>query len=675
MVRSVAVAGAAVAVLAAGVAGAVPAQACIPVRAFVDCAASVDGKGTEASPYNTLADVNRLSLMPGDSFFFKRGTTCPGTISPSGSGDPSEPITIGAYGPGSTPPTINASGADASVELANQHDITVSDLALSGGQDGVTVDADDYGPMSGITLQRLVIHNVTDGISLAAPAAASPSSLDNVTISGNRIYDVTGDGVDMTSDWCRRPDVAPDWHPASCTGAWAPGRGLDVSDNILYSVGNNGIAIGSTQNATVSNNWLEGYAGVGLSVSDSTGATVTGNQVAGGHVPPTQPSSPAPGTGYQIGPATGHVTMEGNLSHDNAGGFLQFDSDPQAPIGPVSVLGNMSIDDHGNDLVFAGGPVTDGAVEANTIYVGNGIAQEVASSTTDAPLDVQFAGNAVTAAPGAGTVGWNLPNSGWVIRDNLVNNVPVPSDSSATITAPPGFAAPGGSDPFGYRLLAGSPALGAGVPVPASAAFPLSLAPVPSNAPNIGAAQASAGPPAVLNDTFATDPEGAAPSGGWKVTGSAVVTANPAGFNGRSLTLTGPATAQHPFSVTGGDVRVDLQLFSGQGDKAAQVSILDTHGNQVLAIGMDPHGHLTYTDNATQVQTAFSYPVAAWTDLSVLLYPSTGTYTVSADNLPVGTGKLTQSSGIPEAISVADPSSGAVFAVSDVMVSPACCPC
>jgi hypothetical protein len=98
-------------------------------------------------------------------------------------------------------------------------------------------------------------------------------------------------------------------------------------------------------------------------------------------------------------------------------------------------------------------------------------------------------------------------------------------------------------------------------------------------------------------------------------------------------------------------------------------------GDQVLAIGMDPHGQLTYTDNGTQVQTAFSYPVAAWSDLSVLLYPSTGTYTLSADNMPVGTGKLAQDSGILDAISVADPSGGAVFAVSDVMVSPACCPC
>jgi hypothetical protein len=86
------------------------------------------------------------------------------------------------------------------------------------------------------------------------------------------------------------------------------------------------------------------------------------------------------------------------------------------------------------------------------------------------------------------------------------------------------------------------------------------------------------------------------------------------------------------------------------------------------------NGH-SWIHCSPMVQTAFSYPVAAWADLSVLMYPSTGTYTLSADNMPVVTAKLTPSSGIPDAVSVADPSAGADFAVGDVMVSPACCPC
>jgi hypothetical protein len=647
---------------------AVPARACVPVHAFVDCQASTDGKGTEASPYNTLADVNRLALMAGDSIAFKRGMTCQGTLDPSGSGDASQPVRIGAYGPGSKLPVISGTGGVASVKLANQQHFDVSDLDLSGGTDGVLVTASDYGPMSGITLRNLDIHNVADGITLQAAGTASPSSLDNVRVEGNLIDGIGGNAITLSSNWCRRPDVAPDWRP-SCTGAWAPARNLQVTGNVLAGIGGNGIQVATTQGATVSRNWLEGFGGTGLALSDSTGATISGNQVAGGHGTPS-----GAGTGYRVGAATDHATLEGNLSHDNAGGFMLFNAAPQAPIGPVSVLGNISVDDHGNGVEFSGGPVSDGNIAGNTMYIGAGIAQEIADSATDSPLDVRFAGNVVAAAPGAGTVGWNLPNPGWVFRGNLLHDVPVPPGASETTKASPGFAAAGGVDPFGYRLLAGSPALGSGVPVPSAAGFPLSLAPVPGNAPNVGAVQSAAGPGVVLSDTFDPDPQGAAPSS-WKVAGPAVVAPDPASFAGRSLALSGVASATRPFSATGGDVRVDLRLFAGQADRTVTMQVLDTHGRQVLAVGLGSSGRVTYSDGGAMRDSSFAYPAAAWTDLSMTLYPSAGRYTLTADGLPAASGKLTAGSGIPGRLSVASTTSGAAFDVDDVIVSPACCPC
>jgi hypothetical protein len=644
-------------------AGAGSASACVPTHAYVNCAAANDGKGTEDSPYNSLADVNRLSLMSGDSIDFMRGSTCQGILSPSGSGDPSDPVRIGAYGAGTALPVIDAAGGPASVRLANQHDIAVSDLALSGGQDGVDVTATDYGPMSGIGLRDLDITGVKDGIVLQALGSSSPSSLDDVAVDGNRIHGVSGDGISLTSNWCRRPDVAPDWHPI-CTGAWDPGRGLRVSDNILYDVGGDGLSLATTQAAGIDQNWLEGFGGTGITLSDSTGATVAANEVAGGHT----------GVGYEIGAATDHTTLQGNLSNDNAGGFLLFSSAATAPIGPVSVLGNMSVDDHGDGITFAGGPVSDGTITGNTLYIGAGVAQEIADSTTDAQLDVQFAGNVVDAVSNAGTVGWNLPNPGWVVRDNLLHGIAVPSGARSSLRSDPSFAAPGGVDPFGYRLLAGSPALGSGVPVPAAAAFPLALAPVPANAPNVGAVQAAAGPPVVLSDTFDQDAAGAAPAD-WTVNGPAVVTPDPAAFTGRSLSLTGVSSAARSFGATGGDVRIDLRLFAGQADKPLEVQVLDTRGRQVVAFGLGDDGFLAYSADGAVRTSSFRYPVAAWTDLSLLLHPSSGTYTLTADGLPVATARLTSASGDPGKITIASPVSGATFAVDDVMVSPACCPC
>ena len=57
------------------------------------------------------------------------------------------------------------------------------------------------------------------------------------------------------------------------------------------------------------------------------------------------------------------------------------------------------------------------------------------------------------------------------------------------------------------------------------------------------------------------------------------------------------------------------------------------------------------------------------------LYPATGAYTLTADALPVATGKLTSGAGIPDRISIASTSAGATFALDDVLISPACCPC
>src|SRR5262249_37657457 len=157
----------------------------------------------------SLSDVNRLALMAGDSIDFKRGATCQGTLSPSGSGDPSQPVQIGAYGPGTALPAVAASGPAPSVKLANQQNLAISDLELSGGGIGVTATASDYGAMRGITLRGLDIHDVTDGIVLQAAAGAAPSALDDVRILGNRIHGISGSAVTLSSNWCRRPDVAP----------------------------------------------------------------------------------------------------------------------------------------------------------------------------------------------------------------------------------------------------------------------------------------------------------------------------------------------------------------------------------------------------------------------------------------------------------------------------------
>ena len=82
-------------------AGASPAAA--GATRYVDCSAHRAGDGTLKRPFNTLARASAAALRPGQRLLLRRGTTCTGTLAPSGSGTAQRPVVIGAYGRGARP--------------------------------------------------------------------------------------------------------------------------------------------------------------------------------------------------------------------------------------------------------------------------------------------------------------------------------------------------------------------------------------------------------------------------------------------------------------------------------------------------------------------------------------------------------------------------------------------
>jgi len=70
--------------------------------------------GSQAQPFQTLAKVNGLALVPGDIVFLKRGDVWNEQLIPPASGTSTSPITFDAYGSGAAPvlaPVISLSGA------------------------------------------------------------------------------------------------------------------------------------------------------------------------------------------------------------------------------------------------------------------------------------------------------------------------------------------------------------------------------------------------------------------------------------------------------------------------------------------------------------------------------------------------------------------------------------
>ncbi len=105
---------------------------------YVDCAGGSDASnGTSTTtPWRTFANVNSRTLVAGDSVLLKRGTTCAGigSLIPNGSGTPTEPITIGAYGTGALPIINCGTGGTvySCVFILNEGGYIVRDLELTG---------------------------------------------------------------------------------------------------------------------------------------------------------------------------------------------------------------------------------------------------------------------------------------------------------------------------------------------------------------------------------------------------------------------------------------------------------------------------------------------------------------------------------------------------------------
>lgn len=67
-----------------------------------------DNRGTsEESPWQSIDKVSKITFQPGDTIFFKRGSSYSGTVTINGDGNPSASITVSAYGTGPAPSFTN----------------------------------------------------------------------------------------------------------------------------------------------------------------------------------------------------------------------------------------------------------------------------------------------------------------------------------------------------------------------------------------------------------------------------------------------------------------------------------------------------------------------------------------------------------------------------------------
>jgi len=231
--------------------GSTPAQ---PTTVFyVNCSLASDGTGSQASPWNTLNDVNTHTFSAGDSILLARETTCNGSLQPLGSGAKGTPITIDAYGTGALPIVNTGPANTEAVYLNNQQYWTIADLEIVGGvKYGVYVTGNIANqPLNGITLENLNVHGATwvstargDSGEVYLEATAIGQTLNGIVINGVTAHD----------------SKASEGIVVKAGGGWvgglsqALGNNVTVENSTVYNIYGDGILITELTNGLLQNN-------------------------------------------------------------------------------------------------------------------------------------------------------------------------------------------------------------------------------------------------------------------------------------------------------------------------------------------------------------------------------------------------------------------------------------
>jgi hypothetical protein len=205
---------------------------------FVDCTGGKDARDglSPATALRTIAAVNKRTLAPGDSILLRRGRTCAGMLSPSGSGTALAPITLGAYGSGLAP-VIDGGANESAIRLFNQQGWQIANIETTGGSRYGIHAGGDKVRMSHFRIADVAVHDVHGALT------SKDSGLIVFSASGSGIFDdVVIDGATAwnTTQWAGIEVVG-----AAYTGGMDGPHGTNVTvrNSVVHDVYGDGIVL------------------------------------------------------------------------------------------------------------------------------------------------------------------------------------------------------------------------------------------------------------------------------------------------------------------------------------------------------------------------------------------------------------------------------------------------
>ncbi len=463
---------------AAAVAALLPTAAVAHDRAgttyYVDCRSGSDtAPGTSSgTAWRSLARASR-AYGPGDRLLLRRGTSCTGTLAPTGSGTAARPVRLDAYGSGAKP-HIEGAGARAAVLLRNAEDWEVRNLDLSNTGPATTTDRragllvllQDFGVGHHYVVDGVDVHDVngsdskdpdpSGGILFVVQGSGVPTRFDGVRVAHSTVDHVDRTGIGTSSTWSHRAE-----NPDGTGSSWEAITGLVIERNEVRDAGGDGIVVQNAKGALVEHNYVNGFNmrsaayNAGVWAWNSDDVLYQYNEVTGGHG--TRDSM-----AYDIDGGNMRNVYRYNYSHDNEGGFLLVCNGATTTSDGNRVHDNISVNDRNTSLPYGVisvvcGSTTDTRIYRNTVVTDQA---DTALVSNNGQTGVTFENNILVGAQGGSAIADTLST----YTGNLYWNTAQPRDPAA-VDANPLLRSAHPSTPLDVRLLPGSPARGAGTRV------------------------------------------------------------------------------------------------------------------------------------------------------------------------------------------------------------------
>jgi len=454
-----------------------------------------NGGGSPAEAWRSLEKVNATTFQPGDKLLLKAGATWTGRLHPKGSGTATNWIVLDRYGEG-TPPAIHGSSvAGGTVLLDNQQYWRIRNLEITNNgskepkKAGILIRNKSVGVLTGIEVSGCTIRDVTGEMAdykdgkesggiifyITAGNLSTPSRWDNIRIENNTIHDVARNGILMQSQWINKPnDPNSSWRGH---GHYTPSTNIRIAGNRLERIGGDGIIPWCVKGGIVESNFVrqannnslkQGHAAVWPYFCEDV--IFQFNEVC-------ETKTKFDGMAFDFDNSNQRCIYQYNYSHDNEGGFLNLCSDGNANgnIARYNISQNDGCTARSRVFLVHGNGNHDYRVYNNTIIAGRDNPAMFEQGADSDQSSILFQSNIFI---NTGTGSFKSPK-GCRFERNLYFGSGHIADDATKILADPRLQQ--------RKLLAGSPALNAGVPIPGNGGRDYWGNPVSdSSAPHLG---------------------------------------------------------------------------------------------------------------------------------------------------------------------------------------------